>query len=74
MFSVGWDVHEVAGLHLDRRLVILESQPGRPLQNDDPFVLMLVVPEGFARRMTVRDDAFYAHVGTFKQDRDQLAW
>src|SRR5262249_38587308 len=37
------DVDEIAGLHLDH--AILELQPRRPLQKNDPLVLRLVVPE-----------------------------
>lgn len=58
---VGWDVHEVAGLHING--FILESQSSRSLQQNDPFVLILVVPGVFRRDMAVRYDLFNAHVG-----------
>ena len=65
VFLVSRNVHEVVGLHLYR--LILEYQPSRPLQHDDPFVLILVAPKSIRRSVAVRDDSFDAHVGGVEQ-------
>src|SRR6185437_12178678 len=38
------------------RLLALESQAGRPLQEQDPFLALLVVPEPLGRGAAQRDD------------------
>jgi hypothetical protein len=65
VFLVSRNVHEVAGLHLYR--LILEYQPSRPLQHDDPFVLIMVAPKSIRRSVAERDDSFDAHVGGVEQ-------
>ena len=39
------NVDEIAGLHLER--LILETQRCRSLQQHNPFMLLLIVPEPF---------------------------
>src|SRR4051812_22798511 len=53
--AMGWDVDERARPQFDR-LPALESQAGRPLQQKDPFVALLVVPESLGRGVAQRDD------------------
>jgi hypothetical protein len=61
---------KLPGLHLYR--LILEYQPSRPLQHDDPFVLILVAPKSIRRSVAERDDPFDAHVGGVKQGGEKL--
>ena len=66
----GRDVHEVARLQFQH--FVLELQPRRPLLDDDPFVLRLVVPKIGGRSVAVRDDSFDTHVGGVEQRADKL--
>jgi len=65
VFLVSGDVDEIAGLHFNQ--AIFEAYPGVTLQDDDPFVLVLVVPISFRRCVAVRHDALDADVRRFEQ-------
>ncbi len=64
------DVDKIAYFHVDH--TILEPQLGRAFQDDDPFMLGLVVPEVGRRRVTVRDDPFDANVFGSDEDLDEF--
>lgn len=54
------------------RLLPLESQPGRPLQEKDPFVGLLVVPEALGRGVAQRDDPLDAEARRAEERLDQF--
>jgi len=58
MFSVGWNVHKITGLHFYN--TIFESKPRCTSQNNHPFVLLLIVPEANWRNMSVGNYPFNA--------------
>ena len=64
------NVDEVPRLHLD--CPILKPKPCRSLQHDDPFVLVLVVPEAFGRGLAVGDDSLDADLGGGQKRLDKL--
>jgi hypothetical protein len=57
---VRWNVDEIAGLHLDDGIV--EPESGRSLNEQDPLVLILVVPEIGWCCVAMRDDALDPNV------------
>lgn len=65
-----WDVHEVTDLHFDH--AILKLQPRRPLQDDHPLVLRLVVPEICGGSVAVRNDPFDPHVSGLNERLDDF--
>ncbi len=60
MLFVGGNIEEVADFHFDQAL--LELQPRRALEHDDPLVLRLVVPEIGGGSVAVRNDPLDPHI------------
>ena len=54
------DVDEITRPHLHRLIVSFKQQLRLPFQHDDPFVLILIVPEVIGTGVAVGDDAFDA--------------
>lgn len=52
------NIDVVARTKVHDRAVVRKAQAGGSLDQHDPFVLVLVIPEAGGRRMSMRDDAF----------------
>ena len=65
MFSVGWNVHKIAGLHFHNAVFELKSRC--TFQNNHPFMFILVIPEAIWTGMSVGNYPFNSNVGSFEQ-------
>ena len=52
------DVDEIPRPHLQRLVVSLKHQLRPSFQHENPFALVLIVPEAFGTGVAVGDDAF----------------
>jgi hypothetical protein len=50
----------------------LESQPGRPLQEQDPLVRLLIVPEALGRGVALGDDPLDAEAKCAQKRLDEF--
>ena len=70
MLRVGRDVKVIAGAHLDG--LVLEFDPGSPLEHDHPLAGWLVVPEAIGGLVAVGDDSLDADSGGLQERREEI--
>ena len=70
MLRVGRNVKVVAGTHLDR--LVLELDPGGPLEHDHPLTGWLVVPEPIGGLVAVGNYSLDADFGGLQERREEL--
>ena len=62
------DVDEITRLQVDRLVIALEEQLGFALQHDNPFVLVLIVPEAVGTGLACGDNPLDADVLVLGED------
>ena len=67
---VGCDLQKRTGCHFD--FPVLKLNPGRPFKYDHPLSLILVIPEGLGRTVTVRNDSLDTAMRGQEQSRENL--
>ena len=72
MLSVRRNVDEIARLHVDRFVVVLEEQFCFALQDDDPFGLFLIVPRPIRTGVVRGDDPLDADLLVLGEEFDQF--
>ena len=70
MLGMCWQVDVITGTEIDGSA--FELQPSCPLQDHNPLMFILVVPEPLWRCMTMGNDPFDAQVGCFEQSGGKL--
>ena len=66
------DVDDRSGRQLNGRVIVREPQSSGSSQQDDEFVLLLVVPKSLRRAMTSRHDPFDVQAGLAENCLKQL--
>ena len=67
---VSGNVHKITGLHFHKTILELKSRC--TLQDNHPFVFVLVVPKSIWRGLSVGDNPFNSDVGDFEQRGEKL--
>lgn len=58
VLEVGRDMDIVAGFHFNDVIVLLETESRPAFHQDDPFMILLIVPESLGRSMSFGYDSF----------------